>query len=38
MLVWTIGGIWCMRARSEVIDVGELIKLKREAERKGRGR
>jgi hypothetical protein len=38
MLVWTIGGIWWMRARSEVIDVGELIKLKREAERKGRGR
>jgi hypothetical protein len=32
MLVWTVGGIWWMKARAEVVDVNEL--LKREAERK----
>jgi hypothetical protein len=37
MLVWTLGGIWWMRARAEVVDVEELLKLKREQERKRRG-
>ena len=37
MLVWTVGGTWWMRARAEIVDVNELLKLKREADRK-RGR
>jgi hypothetical protein len=36
-LVWTVGGIWWMKARAEVVDVNELLKLKREQERKRRG-
>jgi hypothetical protein len=35
---WTIGGIIWMRARAEVVDVHELLRLKREQERKGRAR
>jgi hypothetical protein len=38
MSVWAIGGIIWMRARSETVDVEELLKLKREADRKRRGR
>jgi hypothetical protein len=36
MAVWAIGGVMWMRARAEVVDVEELLKLKREAERKTR--
>lgn len=36
LLVWTVGGIWWMKARAEVIDVNEVIRQKREAERKTR--
>lgn len=36
MLVWTVGGVWWMRARAEVVDVAEMLRLKREAERKPR--
>jgi len=35
-LVWTVGGIAWMKARAEVVDVNELLKLKREQERKHR--
>ncbi len=35
-LVWSLAGIWWMKARAEVVDVEALLKLKREAERKGR--
>lgn len=35
-LVWSLGGIWWMKARAEVVDLDALLKLKREAERKGR--
>jgi hypothetical protein len=37
MLVWTVGGIWWMKARAEVVDLQELLKLKRELDRKKRG-
>ena len=37
MLVWTVGGIWWMKARAEVVDLNELLKLKREQDRKRRG-
>lgn len=33
-LVWTLGGIWWMKARAEVVDVEELLRLKHEAERR----
>jgi len=35
-LVWSIAMIRWMRARSEVVDVEKLLRLKREAERKKR--
>ena len=38
MLIWTVGGIWWMKARAEVVDVNELLKLKREQDRKKRHR
>lgn len=38
MLVWTIAMIRWMKARAEVVDVGEMLKRKREAERKGCGK
>lgn len=38
MGVWAVGGISWLRARAEVLDVEELLKLKREQERKQRGR
>jgi hypothetical protein len=38
MLVWTLGGIWWMRARAEVVDLDAMLKLKREQDRKRRGR
>ncbi len=38
MAAWAIGGIIWMRARAEVVDVQELLRLKREQERKRRGR
>jgi hypothetical protein len=37
MTIWAVGGIWWMKARAEVVDVAELLKLKHEAERKRRG-
>ena len=37
-LAWGIGGTLWMRARAEVIDVEELLALKRETERSGRRR
>jgi hypothetical protein len=37
MLVWTVGGIWWMKARAEVVDLQELLKLKRDLDRKKRG-
>jgi hypothetical protein len=37
MAVWAIGGIIWMRASAEEIDVEDLLKLKREQERKRRG-
>lgn len=37
MLVWTLGGIWWMRARAEVVDLDAMLKLKREQDRKRRG-
>jgi hypothetical protein len=37
MLAWTVGGIWWMKARAEVVDLQELLKLKRELDRKKRG-
>lgn len=36
MLVWTIAGIRWMKARAEVVDLEELLKLKREADRNRR--
>jgi hypothetical protein len=36
MAAWTIGGLWWMRARAEVVDLQELLKLKREQDRKRR--
>ncbi|WP_143737007.1 hypothetical protein [Erythrobacter tepidarius] len=36
LLVWTVGGIWWMKSRAEVIDANEVIRQKREAERKSR--
>jgi Na+/melibiose symporter-like transporter len=40
MMGWGIGGTMWMRARAEVVDLEELLKLKREADstRDGRGR
>ena len=38
MLAWGIGGALWMRARAEVVDLEELLKLKREQDRKRRGR
>ena len=38
MALWGIGGIIGMRARAEVVDVEQLLKLKREQDRKRRGR
>ncbi len=38
MSLWGIGGIILMRARAEVVDVEQLLRLKREQERKRRGR
>lgn len=38
MLVWTIAMIRWMKARSEVVDVGRMLDLKRQQERKRRGR
>ena len=35
-LAWSVGGIWWMKARAEVVDVEELVRLKREAERQSR--
>ena len=35
---WAIGGIVWMRARAEVVDVEQLLKLEREQDRKQRGR
>ncbi len=37
MLFWTVGGIWWMRARAEVVDLDAMLKLKREQDRKRRG-
>ncbi len=37
MLVWTVAMVRWMKARSEVVDVGQMLEMKREAERKGRG-
>ncbi len=36
VLVWAVGGILWMRTRSEVVDVEELLRFKREAQRKSR--
>jgi hypothetical protein len=36
MLIWTLGGIWWMKARAEVVDMQELLKLKRELDAKRR--
>lgn len=36
--VWAIGGIMWTRARAEVVDIQELLRLKREQERKRRRR
>jgi hypothetical protein len=36
-LIWSLASIWWMKARAEVVDVNELLKLKREADRKKRG-
>lgn len=38
ILVWTMAMIRWMKARSEVVDVDRMLELKREAERKSRGR
>jgi hypothetical protein len=38
MALWGIGGVMWMRARAEVVDVQALLRLKREQERKQRGR
>jgi len=38
MALWAIGGIIWMRARAEVVDVEQLLKLKRDQERKRRER
>ena len=37
-LVWSLASIRWMKARSEVVDVHELLRLKREQERKRHGR
>lgn len=37
MVGWNLAMIWWMKGRAEVIDVEELLKLKREADRKQRG-
>lgn len=37
-LVWSLAMIWWMKARAEVVDLAEMLKLKREQERKRRGR
>lgn len=36
MAAWSAGGTMWMKARADVVDIDELLKLKREAERKGR--
>ena len=36
-MAWAIGGILWMRPRSEIVDLEELLALKREQERKRRG-
>lgn len=36
-MAWGIGGIISMRARAEVVNLEELLKLKREHDRKRRG-
>ena len=36
MLVWSVAMIWWMKARAEVVDLQEMLKLKREQERKSR--
>lgn len=37
-MIWHIDGIRWMKARAEVVDLDELLKLKRDEERKRRGR
>lgn len=37
-LIWSLASIGWMKARAEVVDVAAMLKLKREAERKHRGR
>lgn len=37
MVVWTLGGIWWMRARAEEVDVNAMLELKRKQDRKQRG-
>lgn len=34
--IWSLAMIWWMKARAEVVDLEELLKLKREADRKRR--
>lgn len=38
MLVWTLAMVRWMKARAEVVDVGQMLALKREAERKTKRR
>lgn len=37
-LIWAVAGIWWMKARAEVIDVEEMLRLKRKQQRQHRGR
>lgn len=37
MVAWGTGGMMWMKARAEVVDLQELLKLKRELDRKKRG-
>ena len=37
-LIWSLASIWWMKARAEVVDMQELLKLKREQDHKRRGR
>ncbi len=34
MTAWTVGGIWWMKARAEIVDVAEILRQKREIEGK----
>ena len=38
MVAWSAGGTMWMKARADVVDIDELLKLKREADAKRRGR